>query len=340
MGDMSANGRSANVLVAGGAGYIGSHTCKALAAAGFVPVTYDNLVRGHLPAVRWGPFEHGDILDSQRLAEVVSKYRPRTIIHFAAYAYIEESVCHPGWYYRNNVSGSLALIIAALRHGVSNIIYSSSCAVFGIPSKVPVTEDAPKAPISPYGMTKLIVEQMLSDFHQARQLNWMALRYFNAAGADPDREIGELHSPEPHIIPRLFKGADEGQPFTIAGTDYDTPDGTCIRDYVHVSDLAEAHVKALSALEAGAESGPFNLGAGKGYSVREVIETVRRVTGMDVPFDAGPRRPGDPPVLVSDATRARDLLGWEPTASDIDHIVRTAWDWFKSVKERGNIAVP
>jgi UDP-arabinose 4-epimerase len=337
-----ARSHAANVLVTGGAGYIGSHTCKALAAAGYTPIAYDNLVNGHMSAVRWGPFEHGDILDRGRLDEVITKYRPRTIIHFAAFAYVGESVSDPGKYYRNNVVGSLTLIQAAQDHGVRNIVYSSSCAIFGIPATVPITEDMPKEPISPYGMSKLIVERMLHDFQRSQGLNWIALRYFNAAGCDPAGEIGEVHNPEPHIIPlALEAAAGARRRLTILGADYATPDGTCIRDYVHVSDLADAHIKALKALEDGVTSGQFNLGSGKGFSVREVVETVRQVTKLDFPVDIGPRREGDPPILVSDAAHAHRVLGWNPAIPDLTDIVRTAWNWYRSrqsVEARGTMA--
>ena len=324
--------KSPNILVTGGAGYIGSHTCKALSAAGYTPVTYDNLVSGHLSAVRWGPFEHGDILDRQRLDEVLSRYHPQAIVHFAAFAYVGESVTDPDKYYRNNVAGTLNLLQAAQNRGISKIVYSSSCAIYGTPSSMPINEDAAQHPLSPYGMSKLTAERMLSDFHHAHELNWIALRYFNAAGCDPAGEIGELHAPETHIIPLALQAAVYNRKLTIFGADYDTPDGTCIRDYVHVSDLASAHVSAVSALQHGRSADAFNLGSGKGYSVREIIETVQAVTGMKIPFDIGPRRKGDPPCLISDATRANRLLGWKPEISDLGSIIRTSWDWYRTCK--------
>jgi len=325
------DGDSANVLVTGGAGYIGSHTCKALAAAGYRPISYDNLVNGHAWSVRWGPFEHGDILDRSRLDEVIAKYRPVAIVHFAAFAYVRESILNPGKYYRNNVQGSLTLLEAATHHGIRNIVYSSSCAIFGTPSKVPITENMTKEPINPYGMSKLMVENMLRDFQRSHALNWIALRYFNAAGCDPDGEIGELHDPETHLIPLALEVAARGRGnLNIFGADYGTPDGTCIRDYVHVTDLADAHVRALKSLQSGTASGPFNLGLGKGFSVREVIQTVREVTNSDVPFSIEARKDGEPAVLVSDSTRAIQMLGWKPSMPDLADIVRTAWNWRKS----------
>jgi UDP-arabinose 4-epimerase len=324
-----------NILVTGGAGYIGSHTCKRLAAQGYAPVTYDNLVNGHRGAVQWGPFEHGDILDRARLDEVIAKYEPEAVIHFAAHAYVGESVADPGKYYRNNVAGALNLIEALRVRGTDRIIFSSSCATYGIPPSVPITEDTPQNPINPYGMSKLVVERMLADFGAAHGLRWVALRYFNAAGADPDGEIGEDHDPETRIIPVVLAAADsKTEPFTVFGTDYDTPDGTCVRDYIHVSDLADAHVKALQALDDGAASQALNLGTGTGYSIMQVIEAARAVTGLDVPFVTGPRRPGDPAALVADASRAREVLGWRPEHGELNDIVSTAWKWHLRKKQR------
>jgi len=324
----------ATVLVTGGAGYIGSHTCKALARAGHVPVVYDSLVNGHRHAVKWGPFEHGDILDRARLDEVIARYAPDAVIHFAAHAYVGESVADPGKYYRNNLAGSLCLLEAMLSRGVRRIVFSSSCAIYGVPPAIPITEDMPPAPINPYGTTKLMVERMLADFQRAHGLEWIALRYFNAAGDDPDGETGEDHDPETRVVPLVLEAAaGRGGPFIILGTDYPTADGTCVRDFIHVSDLADAHVKALQALADGAPSGPLNLGTGRGYSVRDVVGAVERVTGRAVPVKEGPRREGDPAALVADARRAREVLGWTPQASDIDTIVRTAWTWAQAKRK-------
>ncbi len=317
-----------SVLVTGGAGYIGAHACRALAQAGYLPVAYDSLVYGHERAVRWGPLERGDILDRARLDEVIVQHQPIAIMHFAAFAYVGESITNPGKYYRNNVMGSLALIEAARDHGIGRFVFSSTCATYGMPDRLPIDEDAPQQPINPYGASKLMVERMLDDFGAAHGMRSIALRYFNAAGADPDGEIGESHDPETHLIPLVLDAASGCRPhITIFGTDYDTPDGTCIRDYIHVTDLADAHVKALQALEAGAPSRAYNLGHGQGYSVREVIAAVERITALEVPSVIGPRRPGDPAALVSDASRARDELDWQPRLADLDEIIGTAWGW-------------
>ncbi len=315
------------ILVTGGAGYIGSHACKALAARGYLPVTYDNLSTGHAGAVKWGPLEQGDLADRQRLDAVLAQYRPEAVLHFAGSCYVGESIEHPEKYYRNNVVGTLVLLEAMLARAVDRIVFSSSCATYGVSQTVPIVETMAQSPINPYGRTKWMIEIMLRDFSAAHGLAWTALRYFNAAGADPDGEIGEDHDPETHLIPlALHAAAGTGPALTIFGDDYDTPDGTCIRDYVHVSDLADAHVLALAALLDGAESAAFNLGTGRGHSVREVIDAVERVTGRKVPFKIGPRRPGDPAVLVADATLAQSALGWSPAMAGLDGMVRTAWD--------------
>jgi UDP-arabinose 4-epimerase len=322
-----------SVLVTGGAGYIGSHACKALSRAGYLPVAYDNLVFGHEWAVKWGPLERGDILDRARLDEVIERHEPRAIMHFAAFAYVGESVADPGKYFRNNVGGTLSLLEAARDHGIEQLVFSSSCATYGIPDRLPIAEESPQNPVNPYGASKLFSERMLADFGTAHGLKSIALRYFNAAGADPDNETGEDHDPETHLIPLVLDAASgRRQTVTIFGTDYDTPDGTCIRDYIHVADIAEAHVKALQALESGASPRAYNLGNGQGFSVREVISTVERVTGLRVLAATGERRPGDPASLVSDAARARKELGWMAQIPDLDEIVRTAWAWH----QRGN----
>ncbi|WP_269585977.1 UDP-glucose 4-epimerase GalE [Roseibium sp. Sym1] len=316
------------VLVAGGAGYIGAHACKALKQAGYTPVVYDNLVTGHRYAVKWGAFEHGDILDRRRLDEVMRKHAPGAVLHFAAYAYVGESVEDPGKYHRNNVAGSLSLLEACRDHGIPHFVFSSSCAVYGVPEQVPINEQTPSCPINPYGWTKFHVEQMLKDFSAAHDLSFMALRYFNAAGADPEAEIGEDHDPETRIIPLAIRASEpSGQVFKVFGTDYDTPDGTCIRDYIHVSDLADAHVRALQALQDGGGSACLNLGTGEGASVLQVARAVEDVTGRDVRLEFAERRPGDPAVLVADAGRAKERLGWQPRFRDLADIVRTAYRW-------------
>jgi UDP-arabinose 4-epimerase len=318
-----------NVLVTGGAGYIGSHACKALSKAGYRPVAYDNLSFGHEWAVQWGPLERGDILDRSRLDEVLKQYNPLAVMHFAAFAYVGESVVDPGKYYRNNVAGSLTLLEAMRDRNVDTIIFSSTCATYGIPESVPIREDAPQRPVNPYGASKLMVERMIQDFAAAHPLKFALLRYFNASGADPDNQIGEDHDPETHLIPlALDAAAGRRANLTIFGSDYDTPDGTCIRDYIHVTDLAAAHICALEALtKGGRPSGAYNLGNGLGASVNEVIETTQRVTGLPVPIVRGVRRPGDPAALITDSTRARDELGWVPVITDLNEIIATAWAW-------------
>ena len=317
-----------NILVTGGTGYIGSHACKALAQAGYTPVSYDNLVYGHRWAVRWGPLAVGDINDRARLDAVIAHYQPAAVMHFAAYAYVGESVQDPGKYYRNNVAGTLTLLEALRDQGIDKLIFSSTCATYGVPEQALIDEQHPQRPINPYGVSKLMIERMLADFDTAHGLKAIALRYFNAAGADPDTEIGEDHVPETHLIPLLLDAAAGRRPaLTLHGDDYDTPDGTCIRDYIHVTDLAQAHVLALQALTQGAPSTAYNLGNGQGFSVREVIDQAERVTGRPIPVHIGPRRPGDPPRLVGDARRARDQLGWQPRQDDLETILATAWRW-------------
>ncbi|MCB1608963.1 MAG: UDP-glucose 4-epimerase GalE [Xanthomonadales bacterium] len=317
------------VLVTGGAGHIGSQTCKALAASGYLPVAVDNMVYGHEWAVRWGPLEVADILDGDRLDQIILRYKPRAVLHFAAYAYVGESVMDPGKYYRNNVVGSLSLLQAMARHSIDRMVFSSTCATYGNPLHLPIREDHPQAPINPYGASKQMVERIMADFGVAHGLRSTALRYFNAAGADPDGELGEHHDPETHLIPLVLDAASgKRSHIEIYGDDYDTADGTCVRDYIHVADLADAHVLALSRLE-GAEPGmrPYNLGNGKGHSVREVIAAAERVTGLTVPTLAGPRRAGDPENLVGDATQALRELGWQPKHADLETIVQHAWRW-------------
>lgn len=316
------------VLVTGGAGYIGSHACKALRRAGFDPVTYDSLSRGNLEAVKWGALERGDLADEVRLREVLTRYCVSAVLHFAAFAYVGESHRDPAAYYRNNVGGTAALLSAMGDCGVDKIVFSSSCAVYGTPATVPVSEAARCTPINPYGATKLICEQMLQECAAAFPLRFIALRYFNAAGADPDGEIGECHVPETHAMPLLLDAAaGGGAGFTIFGDDYPTADGTCVRDYVHVADLAEAHVAALRALLDGAESTAFNIGSGRGYSVKELVDSVRKATRRDFSVRVGPRRPGDPPMLVADAGLIRDRLGWRPRYDNLAGQVAHAWAW-------------
>lgn len=315
------------ILVTGGAGYIGSHTALLLAQAGFEPVTLDNLVYGHREAVRFGPFEQGDIQDRAVLDRVFRQYQPRAVVHFAAFAYVGESVADPGKYYRNNVAGTLTLLEAMRDHGCLEIIFSSSCAVYGLPERLPLTEDHPQRPMSPYGASKHMNERMIADFGQAHGLKAVCLRYFNAAGAAPEHGLGEDHTPETHLIPLAIQAAlGERPPLQIFGTDYPTPDGTAVRDYVHVLDLAQAHVRALDLLAQG-RSGAFNLGLGNGHSVAEVLRAVKEVSGREVPAQMAPRRAGDPPMLVAAADLAREVLGWTPAHTDLTGIIDTAWRW-------------
>jgi UDP-arabinose 4-epimerase len=318
------------ILVTGGAGYIGSHACKALAQKGYTPIAYDNLVYGHRDAVRWGPLEMGDIADRERLDEVIAHYRPEAVMHFAAYAYVGESVQNPAKYYRNNVAGTLNLLEALVHHGIGRIVFSSTCATYGIPEHIPIDDQHPQQPINPYGASKLMIERMLQDFDVAYGLRSVSLRYFNAAGADPDGEIGEDHDPETHLVPLALQAAlGQRGALRVFGTDYPTPDGSCIRDYVHVSDLAQAHVQALDYLADGGASIALNLGTGQGHSVLEVIEAARIVSGREIPVVLAGRREGDPPVLMAVADRARSVLGWQPIYPNLEDMLRHAWDWHR-----------
>ncbi|MEM7329015.1 MAG: UDP-glucose 4-epimerase GalE [Pseudomonadota bacterium] len=317
------------VFVTGGAGYVGSHCAKAFANAGWHVITYDNLSRGHKDLVKWGPLIEGDILDTDHLENCLKQAQPDAVAHFAAYAYVAESMQQPEIYYRNNVTGTMSLLDAMQASHVSQMVFSSSCATYGMSDDV-ITEATPQNPINPYGETKRICEQMIRDYGQAHGLRSVILRYFNAAGCDPDGETGERHEPEPHVIPLAIRGAMDGSfTFNILGRDYDTPDGTCVRDYVHVSDLADAHAKALSYLARGGTSEIFNLGTGTGHSVLELADAVARTAGKPVPRIFADRRPGDPPRLVASAAKAQQVLGWTPTQSDLDSILTSAWAWFQ-----------
>jgi UDP-arabinose 4-epimerase len=319
---------SQSILVTGGAGYVGSHACKALAGAGYRPVVYDNLSRGYREAVRWGPLVEGDLHDRARLVAAMGAHQVTAVMHFAAFAYVGESVTDPEIYYANNLGGTLALLGAMREAGVGNIVFSSTCAVYGVPEKLPISETTAKLPLNPYGDTKLAIERALHWYAGAYGMRYMALRYFNAAGADPDGEIGENHEPETHLIPLVLRAAlGVGKPVEIYGTDYPTPDGSAVRDYIHVTDLADAHLRALGRLAAGGDGAALNLGTGSGSSVREVIAAVERVGGRKVPHREVARRPGDPPELVADPTLARAQLGWQPPHSDLDKIIATALAW-------------
>jgi len=317
-----------HILVTGGAGYIGSHTAKLLAEAGHQPVIFDDMSQGHEWAVQWGPLERGSLADPARLADLFSSRTIDAVVHFAANALVGESMTNPAKYFRNNTVGTLNLLDAMHQASVGVIVFSSTCATYGDPVRVPIDEAHPQVPVNPYGESKLMVEKLLRWYGEIHGLRWMALRYFNAAGADPDGEIGEDHDPETHLIP-LVIGAAQGTrpPVRIFGTDYGTPDGSAIRDYIHVTDLAGAHLRALDRLGAGTSSQAINLGTGRGHSVREVVETVARVSGKTVPCVESPRRPGDPPELVAAPARAREVLGWTCQYAELETIVRHAWVW-------------
>lgn len=311
----------------GGAGYIGSHAAKALKQAGYTVVVFDNLVAGHREAVRYGSLVEGDITDLEAVRRALREHRIWAVMHFAAFLDVGESVREPARYYRNNVTGALTVLEAMSLEGVQLFVFSSTCATYGEPIETPISEAHPQQPINSYGESKLAVERALPHFERAFGIHWTALRYFNAAGADPDGEIGEDHSPEIHIIPRAIEAAMGGPGLQVFGDDYPTPDGTCLRDYIHVSDLADAHVKALEAIADTRHSTVYNLGTGHPHSVREVIGAVERISGRRVPWTLAPRRAGDPAVLYASAHKAQRELRWTPRYADIDTIVRTAWQW-------------
>jgi UDP-glucose 4-epimerase len=319
------------VVVTGGAGYIGSHACKALKAAGYTPVTFDNLVTGWKDAVQFGPFEQGDLQDRARLDEVFAKYQPAAVMHFAALSQVGEAMSEPGRYWANNTGGSLNLIEAAVAAKCLDFVFSSTCATYGEHDNVVLDETTPQLPLNAYGASKRAVEDILKDFGAAYGLRSVIFRYFNVAGADPEAEVGEFHRPETHLVPLVLDAIDgKRDALTIFGTDYDTPDGTCIRDYVHVCDLVDAHVLGLKWLEEDRGSQVFNLGTGSGFSVREVMDRGAAVTGRPVPRTTGPRRAGDCTKLVSGSTRAITDLGWEPRRSDLDTMIADAWKWHQT----------
>lgn len=324
-----------SVLVAGGAGYIGSHACKMLAAKGYMPVCYDNLSTGHRSAVQWGPFVEGDTGDRQALLAAMKQYKPVAVMNFAAFSCVGESVGDPGKYYQNNVANTVTLLQAMADCGIDNIIFSSTCAIYGEPEVLPITEDVSKSPINPYGASKWMAERIIRDFESARNIRSICLRYFNAAGSDPDVEIGEDHDPETHLIPLILDvAAGRRDCIKVFGSDYDTPDGTCIRDYIHVNDLVEAHILALRSLENGAHSNVYNLGNGIGFSVFEVIDCVERVCALPVKKEIAARRTGDPPRLIGSSERAKRELGWSPKLHDLETIISTAWAWHR---KRGSL---
>ena len=325
------------VLVTGGAGYIGSHACKALARAGYLPLVFDDLSAGHERAVKWGPLELGNLLDMAALNGVITRNNPVAVIHFAGCTYVGESIEDPAKFYRNNVAGTLNLLNAMRCANLDKIVFSSSCTVYGDPGETPLDENHPVAPISPYGRTKLAAEHMIADFAAAYGMSYMSLRYFNAAGADPDGEIGENHDPEPHLVPRLIGAALGHEPeVRVFGTDYPTPDGTCVRDYVHVMDLAEAHIRALKRLDGDDAPTAVNLGAGRGVSVRQVIDAVSSIAGSALAVRDASRRVGDPAYLVADIGLAKSALAWSPGLSSLTQIVRTAWNWHRNADTEKN----
>jgi UDP-glucose 4-epimerase len=318
------------ILITGGAGYIGSHTNKQLNQKGYSTVILDNLVYGHMSAVKWGSFVLADLSDIEQIRLVFNKFKITSVIHFAAYAYVGESVQQPEKYYFNNVVNTLNLLKVMQEFDVNKIIFSSTCATYGDPVEIPITESHIQNPINPYGKSKLIIENALSDYSKAYNLKYVALRYFNAAGADINAEIGEDHDPETHLIPLVLDAAKgKRESIKIFGTDYDTDDGTAVRDYIHVSDLADAHILALEYLESGGDSDVFNLGNGNGYSVKDVIETARKVTEKDIVAIEEERRPGDPDKLIGSSMKAKKILGWEPKYHQLEIIIKSAWKWHK-----------
>lgn len=321
------------VLVCGGAGYIGSHVNKQLNKEGYETVVFDNLIYGHREAVKWGHFVQGDLKNIDEIEAVFQKYSIEAVFHFAAYAYVGESVKEPEKYYYNNVANTLNLLHVMKKYGCNKIIFSSTCATYGEPERIPITEDMQQSPINPYGASKLMVETIFQDYSKAYDLKFVVLRYFNAAGADPEGEIGESHTPETHLIPLILDAASgKRQDIKVFGTDYDTPDGSCIRDYIHVYDLATAHLLALHYLEEGKESNFFNLGNALGTSVLEVVESVKKVTNRKFRVTMTDRREGDPAKLVGSSEKAQKVLGWKPVYGDIDTIVEHAWKWHEKAE--------
>ncbi len=321
------------ILVTGGAGYIGSHTVKLLLERGFEVVIVDNLSRGHIEAVPKGiPFEKADLMDYQTLNSSIKKYPIDSVIHFAAFTYVGESVEDPGMYYRNNVVGSFNLINAVKENNIKKFVFSSTCSIYGNPLNIPISENEPANPINPYARTKYMIEEILRDYDNAHALKHISLRYFNAAGCSDDSSIGESHEPEPHLIPLiLYAALGIKEKITIYGDDYDTADGTCVRDYIHVNDLADAHIKALDYIDSGSMSDYINVGTGNGYSVKEMIDAARRITGREIKSEITSRRAGDPARLVAENSKAKNLLGWSAKYG-LDEIITTAWNWYQNRK--------
>ena len=323
------------ILVTGGAGYIGSHTCKALARAGYLPVTYDNLSTGHTYAVKWGPFIQGDIEDKRKLSEAFASFRPKAVLHFAGSALVIESMHRPADYYRNNVSATLSLLEVMREHHVRFLLFSSTCATYGHPQFTPITEEHPQIPVSPYGRTKWIAEQMMSDFKAAYGLQTMFLRYFNAAGADLETEIGEHHIPETHLIPSIIETAlEKRDEIVVYGSDFPTRDGSAIRDYVHVQDLADAHLLALEYLLQNEVGGAINLGTGTGLSVFEILDAIQNFSAKTLPVRIEQRRLSEPSALTADYRKAYELLGWKPVHSQLSTLIESAWKWHQGLLNR------
>jgi len=328
------------ILVVGGAGYIGSHVCKELQRSGYYPVCCDNLIYGHEWAVKWGPFEAGDIGDRNRLNQVFAAYRPLGVIHLAAFAYVGESIVQPAKYYVNNVAGTISLLEAMRENKVNKIVFSSTCAVYGIPDSVPITEKQPLNPVNPYGASKMMVERILRDYHHAYGLGFVALRYFNAAGADPEGDIGEVHNPETHLIPLALDAALGRSELVVFGNRYPTPDGTCIRDYIHVTDLARAHVLSLKLLDKKDSAGvSVNLGTGKGCSVAEIIRAGEAVTGRKIKHRIAPPREGDPPALIADPSQALNILNWKAEYADIRQVIQHAWNFTRNFQKKARALI-
>ena len=320
-----------NILVVGGAGYIGSHMCKYLSKNNYQPIVLDSLVYGHAQAVKWGPLIKGSVQNTDLLKKIFAEYNIAVVMHFAAFTYVGESVENPGKYYNNNVAATISLLDEMVNSNISNFIFSSSCAAYGNPVEIPITENHPQNPINPYGRTKLMVEQILDDYENAYGMKSVSLRYFNAAGADPDKELGEDHQPETHLIPLVLQTAlGQKENIHIFGNNYPTTDGTCIRDYIHINDLAQAHLLALERLLNNLPGGKYNLGNGNGYSVKEVIETACQITGRNIPLQITDRRAGDTAILIGSSKKAVKELGWKPKYPDLNTIIETAWAWHKN----------
>jgi UDP-arabinose 4-epimerase len=331
------NDQQKKVLVTGGAGYVGSHACKAISKAGYLPIACDNLVNGNSWSVKWGPLEKGDILNKSWVDSIIKEHKPVAIFHFAAHASVAESLINPFKYYKNNFIGTLNLLESMKLNNINNLIFSSTCAIYGTQNALPISEDAPKLPINPYGASKLMVERMMDDYSAAHGIRSISLRYFNAAGADLDAEIGEIHNPETHLIPIAIRAAQKGLALPVYGNNYDTHDGTAIRDYIHVSDLADAHVLALKYLQTGGIYNKINLGTGKGYSVREVISETEKISGKKILVKEESKRAGDPACLVADSSIAKKELEWQPKYSDLSTIITTAWNWYKDYSKIYNV---